>query len=152
MTEKSIDELYEALTIERSFEEPFYPPWGGWAADSRFRWCHSTWQNHSGNKPKDIVYRNNEGKKHRIYGPAWVSRAYDFEVWCKNGVIHRDDGPAIRHRNNYLYYQEGKLHRLDGPAIVELGGPREYYINGAKYSPKQYKWEIARRKRRGLIK
>lgn len=151
MTDKSIDELYEALTIERCFEEPRYPPWGGWAADARRRWG-STWVNHSATVAKDIVYRNTEGKKHRIYGPAWISRTYDFEVWYKNGVIHRDGGPAIRHKNNYLYYREGKLHRLDGPAIVEQGGPREYYIDDAKYSPKQYKWEIARRKRRGLIK
>jgi hypothetical protein len=44
------------------------------------------------------------------------------------------------------------LHRLDGPAVLELGGPKQYWIHGKRMSEKEYKKEIARMRRRGLIK
>jgi hypothetical protein len=97
----------------------------------------------------DTIYLNKEGKKHRIYGPAYVSRITETEIWYKDGVLHREDGgPAVRHRYNLWWFKDGVPHRLDGPAIVNLGQPKRYYIEGRKYSPKEYKKEIARRKRK----
>jgi hypothetical protein len=97
-------------------------------------------------------YLNAEGKKHRIYGPAFVNEAYGIEEWFKDGLHHRLDGPAVTHAGNFYWLKEGKRHRLDGPAVDTKHGPKEYWIEGSKLSPKEYKKEIARRKRKGLIK
>jgi antitoxin component YwqK of YwqJK toxin-antitoxin module len=56
-------------------------------------------------------------------------------TWRLNGVIHRNDGPAITHTNGVCenrqeYYRHGKRHRDDGPAIIEDGGWFRYYKNG----------------------
>ena len=38
--------------------------------------------------------------------------------YCKNGKIHREDGPAIIYRNGATYwYLNGLQHRESGPAI-----------------------------------
>ena len=147
------ERLFEALTIERSPEPAKAPPFGGFGGSHfRFRW---PW--HSGCPPLlgnqfDIAYRNKEGEYHRIYGPAYISNIYELEIWYKDGEYHRIDGPAVRHKNNVVYYVEGKLHRLDGAAVIEGGGPKQFWIEGRKYSPKEYKKEISRRKRKGKIK
>lgn len=145
--EESLDKLYEALTINHAMEDARSPPQGGWGLCGW--WGGYTWKCKTG---KDIVYRNNEGLMHRVYGPAYVSTVYDVEIWYKDGKYHREDGPAIRHKNNALWYVDGKRHRLDGPAVVQGGGPKEFWIDGQKLPPKEYKKEIERRRRRGLIK
>lgn len=111
---------------------------------------HNDWWGHG--KEWDIKYYNKDNKLHRIYGPAYISKKYDIEGWYKDGVLHRENGPAYRHKGNSFWYKEGKLHRLDGPAVVAGGHPKEYWINGQKLRPKYYKIEIARMKRKGLIK
>ena len=100
----------------------------------------------------DIEYRDTDGIVHRIYGPARISKKYNVQEWYKNGLRHRENGPAVIHKNNMVWFYEGELHRLDGPAVIEQGGPKQYWIYGVKYSKKQYEWEIRRRKRKGLIK
>lgn len=152
----SIDELFEALTIERKLIEPLYPTFTGYSCTPT-RWnfygihgFHSYSRRHP--PSLDIAYYNAEGKFHRIYGPAYVSKRYDIEAWYKDGKLHRLDGPAYTHKNNMIWYVEGVLHRLDGPALIEGGGPKRYWIHGIRYSPKEYKKEIARRKNKGLIK
>lgn len=41
-------------------------------------------------------------------------------TWRKNGVIHRDDGPAVLHLNGLVcWYKDGILHREDGPALEQ---------------------------------
>ena len=100
----------------------------------------------------DIEYRNLEGQLHRIYGPAYISKTFDVEAWFKNGKRHRIGGPAYIHRYNMVWFKDDKLHNLEGPAVVEKGGPKQYWINGKSFTEKQYNWEIARRKRKGIIK
>jgi hypothetical protein len=143
--DKSFDALIEALTIKKSFEPAHSPPVGGY--HHKMRWHNWRWPADG----VDIVYRNKEGKAHRIYGPAYISKNYEIEIWYKDGKYHREGGPAIQHKNNLLWYYEGNLHRLDGPAIIN-GGPKQFWIEGRKYSPKEYKKEIMRRRRKGLIK
>jgi hypothetical protein len=149
--EEEHDRLFEALVINRQIEEAICPPCYGfdckWGDPDSYRW-HM--QNLAGKW--DIVYRNKDGVKHRIYGPAYVSKHYNIEEWFKDGVYHRVGGPAIQHNNNEYWYENGKKHRLDGPAIITDGSPRQYWIDGQKLSPKEYKKEIARRKKKGLIK
>ncbi len=143
----SLDALYEALTIRRELEPAISPPYGGYNGN-HYWWAGYQWKVDG----YDTVYRNKEGKMHRTYGPAYISTNYDIEIWYRDGEYHREDGPAIKHKNNLIWYRDGKMHNLHGPAVVTPAGPRQYWIEGRKYSPKEYKKEIARRRRKGLIK
>ena len=140
-----LDRLYEALTIEASLVDSVLPKYyyrgalsGGW------------WGKYL--DTKDIEYRNDSGKLHRIFGPAYISNTYNIEEWFKDGQMHRIGGPARTHKDSKWYYENGLLHRLDGPAVDAKARPKEYWINGQQLSPKNYKKEIERRKRKGLIK
>lgn len=140
-----LDKLYEALMIEGMLVESTMPGhyfrgkmWNNW-------WV---WKD----RPKDTAYKNADGKLHRIYGPAYTSPYYKVEEWYKDGDLHRIGGPARTHKDSKWYYQDGKLHNLYGPAVDAKGRPKEYWIGGQQLSPKEYKKEIARRKRKGLIK
>lgn len=69
-----------------------------------------------------IEYRLN-GVLHRDQGPA-VERKDKTLYWFYKGKRHREDGPAIvypesKHLTNgkHVWYQNGVLHREDGPAI-----------------------------------
>jgi hypothetical protein len=146
-SDKSIDALFEALTITMEYEPAVSPPYGGFNGNHHW-WVGYQWKADG----HDIVYRNLDGKMHRIYGPAYISTNYDIEIWCKDGEYHREDGPAIKHKKNFVWYKDGVLHNLYGPAVLCPAGPKQYWIEGRKYSPKEYKKEIARRRRKGLIK
>ena len=51
--------------------------------------------------------------------------------WIVNGLIHREDGPAIEYSNGTKeWYINGKRHRLDGPAIEYANGSKLWYPNG----------------------
>ena len=140
-----LDRLYETLMIEGKLVD-------GTCAGYYCRGkMYSGWW-WSRNNHKDLEYKNAEGNYHRIYGPAYISTRYKIEEWYKDGERHRIGGPARTHKDSKWYYEEGKLHRLDGPAVDQKGHPKEYWIGGQKLSPKEYKKEIARRKRKGLIK
>jgi hypothetical protein len=42
----------------------------------------------------DKIWRNAAGKPHRNNEPAF-ERANGDRIWCQNGRLHREDGPAI---------------------------------------------------------
>jgi hypothetical protein len=154
--DKELGRLFEALSIDRQVSEPMTPPFQGYGPRPEY------WNYHGGPYPatrpgkptnkSDITYLNKEEKRHRIYGPAYISQKYNIEEWWKDGVRHREDGPAYIHNNNMVWFLNGVLHRLDGPAVLELGGPKQYWIHGKRMSEKEYKKEIARMRRKGLIK
>lgn len=55
-----------------------------------------------------------------------------------NGLLHREDGPAIVHSNgNQFWYVNGLLHREDGTAIEKYNGEHEWFICGVKYYTQQ---------------
>jgi len=55
----------------------------------------------------------------------------EIMTWKINGVIHKEDGPAIICENGYQeWYLYDQLHRLDGPAIIHPQGYNEWYYNG----------------------
>ncbi len=148
-----VDKLYESLMLEPKMVLSFPPlsyERGGFWQSYRGGPASRNWPQPL-RKKADIVYYNNDRQKHRKYGPAHISHIYDFEAWYINGELHRIGGPARRHKDSRWWFVEGKLHRLDGPAVDMKGHPREYWINGQKLSPKEYKKEIERRKRKGLI-
>lgn len=140
-----LDRLYEALMIEGELVDNTMP---GYYCRGHMHQNWWTWKD----RPRDLVYKNAEGEKHRIYGPAYISAYYQIEEWYKSGELHRIGGPARTHKDSKWYYVDGQLHRLDGPAVDAKGHPKEYWIGGQKLSPKNYKKEIERRKRKGLIK
>ena len=89
----------------------------------------------------DVIRRGNrieyykDGLLHREDGPAII---YDSGVsyWYKFGKIHRDDGPAVDWGNGECsWYRKGLYHRENGPA-VEWGDERDWYINGIKATEK----------------
>ena len=49
------------------------------------------------------------------------------ETWRLNGLVHRDDGPAVTNKYGKFWYQKGKLHREDGPSIIGPFGDTIYY-------------------------
>lgn len=138
------ERLIEQLTLDSSFEESFMVPyWDGVEYILRHKWRNP----HGG---YDKTYRNKEGKLHRLYGPAYINRDYNVEMWYKDGVLHRGDGgPAVIHNDNRYWYVDGLRHREDGPAIDSKGQSKQYWLNGQRLSPKEYKKEMARRSRKG---
>ena len=157
-----LGELYEALSLDKQFVEPKTPPFTGYGPMPQcWNYYGAPWPVTGWNRCRnindhrklyhDIEYRNAEGKLHRIYGPAYISRVFEVRAWYKDGKRHREHGPAYIHKRNMIWFQENQLHRLDGPAVMEGGGPKQYWIQGVRYTEKQYKWEIARRQRKGLI-
>ena len=46
----------------------------------------------------NIVWTNSKGENHRLNGPAIIYKNIpDGEDWFKNGLLHREDGPAINY-------------------------------------------------------
>ena len=47
--------------------------------------------------------------------------------WYLDGILHREDGPAIEDSNgNKTWYLNDKCHREDGPAIEYSDGYKEW--------------------------
>ena len=79
-------------------------------------------------------YRNEEGLLHREDGPALIKE--DREEWYLNGVIGRTDGPSVVYYNgDQRWYYNNILHRAGGPAIILADGTEEWYNNGVKVEP-----------------
>ena len=49
----------------------------------------------------------------------------------KNGLWHRDNGPAVEYKNGDKYWcKEGEYHRVDGPAIELNNGIKYWFYEG----------------------
>ena len=96
--------------------------------------------------PRDVIERTR------------VSNVFGTKRYWKDGMVHRDDGPAVEYANGDLgffqkgvchriggpafisvsegrqeWWHEGKLHRANGPAIVWDNGHQEWYFGGKKH-------------------
>lgn len=150
------DITFETFVLNRTVGLPTAPDCD-WGFDGNYITKHSgrirqfiySYVGASRRKKMEIMYKNSDGIIHREFGPAIINEAYDCEFWLFDGVLHRDNGPAYRHAQTYKWYRHGILHRTDGPAVTSKGEPPEYWIDGQKYSPKEYKKEIKRRQRKG---
>jgi len=72
-----------------------------------------------------------EGIYHRENGPALVKS--EFEVWYLNGKMHRANGPAYTNKlGTQEWYIHGKRHREDGPAVIKANGDKEWWLNGER--------------------
>ncbi|MDA8165674.1 MAG: hypothetical protein M0017_11655 [Desulfobacteraceae bacterium] len=85
--------------------------------------------------PRAVMWRRN-GVLHREDGPAY-ERADGTRRYYRHGVLHREDGPAVVHPDGTcLWFRHGILCREDGPP-VELGAvTREWYWGGTFYREK----------------
>jgi hypothetical protein len=64
-----------------------------------------------------------------------VTDKYGNRFWFLNGLLHREDGPAVEWADGTKYwYINGQRHREDGPAIEYTDGWKEWYLNGKKMS------------------
>lgn len=55
-----------------------------------------------------------------------------LKSWYKNGLLHREDGPAIEYETGEKHwYINGLLHRDDGPAVE--GAPLKKYQTGYRF-------------------
>ena len=65
-----------------------------------------------------------------IYIYEWDINYYQIEYF-KDGLFHRDDGPAVVESNgSQAWYQYGEYHRNDGPAIIYPNGFQAWYQHG----------------------
>lgn len=65
------------------------------------------------------------------------------KTWYKNGIMHRDDGPAFENIYGTKYWvSDGFYHRLDGPAYIN-GNHSEYWVDGLKVSEETVKSYMA---------
>jgi len=73
-------------------------------------------------------YKN--GLKHREDGPA-IEWTDGNKLWYQNGLVHREDGPACEWTNgDKEWYKNGQFHRKDGPAVERANGHKAWYENG----------------------
>lgn len=55
------------------------------------------------------------------------------KYWYFNGILHREDGPAVEWLNgDKEWYINGYRHRVDGPAKEWSYGKKEYWYNGER--------------------
>jgi hypothetical protein len=80
-----------------------------------------------------MTYRLPNGKLHRDDGPAYEDTKQ--EHWYKNGLRHRENGPAIITKDGKepTYYRDGQLHRDDGPAYVDVAKTQHWYKKGVRH-------------------
>ena len=77
-------------------------------------------------------------KLHREDGPA-VEHSNNYKYWYINGKLHREDGPAIDWGDDYkAWYINDQRHRTDGPAMEWGNGDKYWFINGEELTQEQF--------------
>jgi hypothetical protein len=78
-----------------------------------------------------------------IDGTIQIEISPEEKRWYKNGLLHREDGPAIERSNGTkFWYIKDNLYREDGPAVESnkisewfqygANGIVEHWVNGKK--------------------
>ena len=94
---------------------------------------------HEEGEDSDSVVHYVDGVVHREDGPAVIDY-HESQFYYQNGKCHREDGPAIIWSNGSEdYIQNGKFHREDGPARIFSSGAKEYWVNGVRFTEKQFR-------------
>lgn len=90
---------------------------------------------------KQICTWYRRGVIHRWHGPACYTLEPGqtetvYGAWLLHDKYHRDDGPAIIHKNGMIeYYHKGQRHNKLGPAVVYPDSTCEWYWKGEKVDP-----------------
>ena len=67
--------------------------------------------------------------------------------WYQNGILHREDGPAIEYVDGICYwFQNDQVHREDGPAIEYPKDTDQWFLNNVEYTEEEHNIEIRLRK------
>ena len=81
-------------------------------------------------------YKN--GLLHREDGPA-IEYVSGYKSWFFDGKLHREDGPAVTYiSGSSFWYINGQFHRVDGPAVELINGYKEYWINDEELTKDQF--------------
>jgi hypothetical protein len=87
--------------------------------------------------PDRVEYTLN-GLLHREDGPA-IERSNGSKAWFIDGKAHRGDGPArILSDGTKYWYINNKLHRINGPAVEYNNGSKAWFIDGNQLSEKEF--------------
>ena len=79
--------------------------------------------------PDGTKYWHVNGLLHREDGPA-IEYPNGRKEWVLNGKRHREDGPAREWADGYKeWFLNGKRHRENGPAIEKANGYKAWYLN-----------------------
>lgn len=62
----------------------------------------------------------------------------DRVIWYKDGVPHREDGPAVESSYSKEWYLNGKTHREDGPAVEFSGGSKRWFLYGEELTEEEF--------------
>lgn len=67
-------------------------------------------------------------------GPAVIFSENEYEYHI-NGLLHRENGPALIRNHKKSWFREGLLHRdeYEGPAVLYDNGDFEYYYKGKRH-------------------
>ena len=86
----------------------------------------------------DRIYRNSQGLRHRVHGPA-IECADGDKEWYLDGQHHRTDGPAVERSNGDQYWcLNDQLHRTTGPAIEWADGDKWWYLDGQQLTEAEF--------------
>ena len=71
-----------------------------------------------------------DGLRHRDDGPA-ITWTTGSQFWYQNDWLHRTDGPAaIYASGTRRWFRRGLLHRIGGPAVVYADGEKQWFVDG----------------------
>jgi hypothetical protein len=99
-----------------------------------------------------VEYRDENGVLHREDGPALIYNNGE-ENWYKRGRLHRENGlPAIIKKEYKLYMVNGRRHNEYGPGYENIDGTVWWYLNNIKYiEEEQYQKELIKLKLKRLV-
>ena len=88
----------------------------------------------------EIVIKRFAGQSNIPRNFSGVCKTLDETVrWFKNGVLHREDGPAIIWEDGTKeWFVNGKRHCTTGAAYVYPTGCKEYWIEGVELTKVAY--------------
>jgi len=94
-------------------------------------------------QPQCKVYANGNkrwhlnGLLHREDGPA-IENTDGSKGWFLNGDRHREDGPACEYADgSKAWYLNGNRHREDGPAVEWSSEGKEWHLHGEMVHPEE---------------
>lgn len=95
-----------------------------------------------------VIYYK-EGLLHNINEPAiiWDDGSYQ---WYYNGLLHREDGPAVESQGCKYWYNQGRRHRIDGPAVEFSNGKKEWWIDGEQLTEQLFQSYIEEKNKKSF--
>jgi hypothetical protein len=87
-------------------------------------------------KEGNIFYFDENFCYHNDNGPGIIWKDGDKDYY-RHDMWHREDGPAVDHKDEKIWYKNNVCTRLDGPAIIK-GDKEVYMINDVEMSKQEF--------------